>query len=281
MFCQVAGGKKNYLVLDWSIESLEDRCRYLEESGIFQDLSKRWESKFAKAQLDMITTYLFRSKDVKSGRKVNESYYVDESSYFRSLKTLTYVEDIDRIPDDDGEEHDVSDSSTSKDSGRDDKEKDNELDSYDELDLDLDPDIEIEIEIGYEGYDDTDSKNDDSDRYMNGIGDEQDACHERLLHIENLFDPKNIDHTVLRKVVTTYKDIKDIEFDSDIVKFNIVKIMESVLMCVDNDDDEKVIGLLMKDMTEREISSVMNVSQQSVNKRIRKIFRKTIKLLKN
>ena len=102
-----------------------------------------------------------------------------------------------------------------------------------------------------------------------------------MLHIENLFDPKNIDHTVLRKVVTTYRDIEDIEFDSDVVKSNVVKIMESVLMCVDNDDDKKVIELLMKDMTEREISSVMNVSRQSVNKRIRKIFRKTIKLLKN
>ena len=57
--------------------------------------------------------------------------------------------------------------------------------------------------------------------------------------------------------------------------------MDSVLMCVDNDDDNKVIELLMQDMTEHEISNVMNVSQQSVNKRIKKIFRKTIKLLNN
>ena len=275
--------KENYLVLDWSIESLEDRCEYLEESGILQDLSRteRRKSKFAKAQLNMVTTYLLRSKDIKSGRKVDESYYVDESSYLRSLKTLTYMEDIDRIPDDDDDEedHDVSDSSTDKGSGKDDKEKDDELDSDDELGLGLD--LDLETEIGYEEYDDADSKNDDLDRYVNSIDNEQDTCHERLLHIENLFDPKNIDHTVLRKVVTTYRDIEDIEFDSDVVKSNVVKIMESVLMCVDNDDDKKVIELLMKDMTEREISSVMNVSRQSVNKRIRKIFRKTIKLLKN
>lgn len=272
----MTGGKKNYLVLDWSIESLKGRCRYLEESGILQDLSKteRRKSKFAKAQLNMVTTYLLRSKDIKSGRKVDESYYVDESSYLRSLKTLTYVEDIGRIPDDDDdEEYGISDDYTDRDRDRD-SGKDDELDSDDELEVDLDLDLGTEIGAGYEEYD-------DSGRYINSIDDEQDTCHERLLHIENLFDPKNIDHTVLRKVVTTYRNIKDIEFDSDVVKSNVVKIMESVLMCVDNDDDKKVIELLMKDMTEREISSVMNVSRQSVNKRIRKIFRKTIKLLKN
>ena len=271
-------GKKNYLVLDWSIESLEGRYEYLEESGILQDLSKteRRKSKLAKAQLNMITTYLFRSKDVKSGRKVDESYYIDESSYLRSLKTSKYIDNIDIIPDDDEEEYDISDDYIDKYSGKDDKEKDDELDSDDEFEVDLDLDLD---EVGYEEYDDTDSKNDDSDRYINGIEDEQDDYYERLLHIENLFDPKNIDYTVLRRIVTTYKDIKDIEFDSDIVKYNVAKIMESVLMCVDNDDDNKVIELLMQDMTEREISSVMNVSRQSVNKRIRKIFRKTIKLL--
>ena len=260
--------KKNYLVLDWSIESLEGRCEYLEESGILQDLSEtdKRKSKLAKAQLNMIATYLFRSKDVKSGRKVDESYYVDDSSYLRSLKNSTYMDDIDRIADD--EEYDASDSYTDKDSS-----KDDELESC--LDLDL------ETETGYKEHDDTDSENDDADRYISGIEDEQDDYYEKLLHIEKLFDPKNIDHTVLRKIVTTYKDIKDIEFDSDVVKYNIVKIMESVLMCVDNDDDSKVIELLMQDMTEREISDIMNVSQQSVNKRIRKIFRKTIKLLNN
>ena len=100
-------GKKNYLVLDWSIESLEGRCQYLEESGILQDLSEteKRKSKLAKAQLNMITTYLFRSKDVKSGRKIDESYYIDDSSYYRSLKTSTYVDDIDRIADDDDEEY--------------------------------------------------------------------------------------------------------------------------------------------------------------------------------
>ena len=274
-------GKKNYLVLDWSIESLEGRYEYLEESGILQDLSKteRRKSKLAKAQLNMITTYLFRSKDVKSGRKVDESYYIDESSYLRSLKTSKYMDNIDIIPDDDEEEYDISDDYIDKDSGKDDKGKDDELDSDDEFEVDLDLDLETEIEVGYEEYDDTDSKNDDSDRYINGIEDEQDDYYERLLHIENLFDPKNIDYTVLRRIVTTYKDIKDIEFDSDIIKYNVAKIMESVLMCVDNDDDNKVIELLMQDMTEREISSVMNVSRQSVNKRIRRIFRKTIKLL--
>lgn len=272
--------KKNYLVLDWSIESLEDRCEYLEESGILQDLSEKRKSKLAKAQLNMIATYLFRSKDVKSGRKVDESYYVDESSYFRSLKTLSRMDDIDRIADDDDEEYDSADIRIDKDNSKDNEEKDNKLDSDDELEVDLDLKTGTGYEE-YEEYDDTDSKNDDSDRYINGIEDEQDDYYEKLLHIEKLFDPKNIDHTVLRKIVTTYKDIKDIEFDSDIVKYNITKIMESVLMCVDNDDDDKVIELLMQDMTEREISSVMNVSQQSVNKRIRKIFRKTKKLLDN
>lgn len=267
--------KKNYLVLDWSIESLEDRCEYLEGSGILQDLSEKRKSKLAKAQLNMIATYLFRSKDIESGRKVDESYYVDDSSYFRSLKTSKYMDDIDRIADD--EECDVSDFYTDKDSSEDD-----ELDSDDELEADFDLDLETETGYEeYEEYDDTDSKNDDSDRYINDIEDEQDDYYEKLLHIEKLFDPKNIDHTVLRKIVTTYKDIKDIEFDSDIIKYNVTKIMESVLMCADSDDDNKVIELLMQDMTEREISNVMNVSRQSVNKRIRKIFRKTIKLLKN
>ena len=271
--------KENYLVLDWSIEFLEGRCQYLEESGILQDLSERRESNFAKAQLNMITTYLFRSKDIESGRKVYESHYIDDSSYFRSLKTLKYMDNIDIVPDD--KEYDISDSYTDKDSGKDDeeKEKDNDLDLDDDLETYLDSDLETEID--YEEYDDVDSENDDADRYISGIKDEQDDYYEKLLHIEKLFDPKNIDHTILRKIATTYKDIKDIEFDSDIVKYNIVKIMESVLMCMDNDDDSKVIELLMKDMTEREISSVMNVSQQSVNKRIRKIFRKTIKLLNN
>ena len=267
-------GKKNYLSLDWSIESLEGRYKYLEESGILQDLSKteRRKSKLAKAQLNMITTYLFRSKDVKSGRKVNESYYVDDSSYFRSLKTSKYMDNIDRIADD--EEYDVSDISTDKDNELD-------LDLDDELETYLDLDLETETETDYEEYEDTDSENDDADRYISGIEDEQDDYYERLLHIENLFDPKNIDNTVLRRIVSTYKDIKDVEFDSDIIKYNVEKIMESVLMCVDNDDDNKVIELLMQDMTEREISDVMNVSQQSVNKRIKKIFRKTIKLLNN
>ena len=275
------GYKKNYLVLDWSIDSLEGRYKYLEESGILEDLSEteKRKSKLAKAQLNMITTYLFRSKDIESGRKVDGSYYVDESSYFRSLKTSKYMDNIDIIPDDDDEEYGVSDGYTDKDSGKDDEEKDNELDSDDELDLETE--TETETETSYKEHDDIDSENDDADRYISGIEDEQDDCYERLLHIENLFDPKNIDSTVLRRIVTTYKDIKDIEFDSDIVKYNITKIMESVLMCVDNDDDNKVIELLMQDMTEREISDIMNVSQQSVNKRIRKIFRKTIKLLNN
>ena len=260
------GYKKNYLVLDWSIESLEGRCEYLEGSGILQELSEKRKSKLAKAQLNMIATYLFRSKDVKSGRKVDESYYVDDSSYLRSLKNSTYMDNIDRIADD--EEYGASDSHTDKDSS-----KDDELESCSDLDL--------ETESGYEEHDDTDSENDDVDRYISGIEDEQDDYYERLLHIENLFDPKNIDSTVLRRIVTKYKDIKDIEFDSDIVKYNIAKIMESVFMCVDNDDDNRVIELLMQDMTEREISDVMNVSRQSVNKRIKKIFIKTIKLLNN
>lgn len=271
------GYKKNYLVLDWSIESLEGRCEYLEGSGILQDLSERRESKLAKAQLNMIATYLFRSKDVKSGRKVDESYYIDESSYFRSLKHSTRMDNIDRIADDDDEEYDGADSRID----RDNEEKDNELDSDDELETYLDLDLDFETEISYEEHDGKESKDGDSDRYINGIEDEQDDYYERLLHIENLFDPKNIDSTVLRRIVTTYKDIKDIEFDSDIVKYNIEKIMESVFMCVDNDDDNRVIELLMQDMTEREISDVMNVSRQSVNKRIKKIFIKTIKLLNN
>ena len=225
----------------------------------------------------MIATYLFRSKDVKSGRKVDESYYVDESSYLRSLNNSTRMDNIDRIPDD--EEYDVSDFSTDKDSSKDDKEKDNELDSGDESEMYSY--LDLETETNYEKHNGKESQNSDLDRYINGIEDEQDDYYERLLHIEKLFDPENIDHTVLRKIVTTYKDIKDIEFDSDIVKYNVEKIMDSVLMCVDNDDDNKVIELLMQDMTEREISDVMNVSRQSVNKRIRKIFRKTIKLLKN
>lgn len=248
--------KKNYLVLDWSIDSLEGRYKYLEESGILEDLSDRRKSRLAKAQLNMITTYLFRSKDIESGRKVYESYYIDDSSYYRSLKTSTYVDDIDEIADD--EEHDGGNNHIDEDNSKDDKEKDIELDS----------------DLGYD-------KHNDIDRYISGIEDEQDDYYERLLHIENLFDPKNIDNTVLRRIVTTYKDIKDAEFDSDIVKYNVEKIMESVLMCVDNDDDNKVIELLMQDMTEHEISNVMNVSQQSVNKRIKKIFRKTIKLLNN
>ena len=256
--------KKNYLVLDWSIDSLEGRYKYLEESGILEDLSDRRNSRLAKAQLNMITTYLFRSKDIESGRKVYESYYIDDSSYYRSLKTSTYVDDIDEIADD--KEHDGGNNHIDEDNSRDDKKKDTELDSDDEL--------EKYLGLDYE-------KHDDVDRYINGIEDEQDDYYERLLHIENLFDPKNIDSTVLRRVVTTYKNIKDVEFDSDIVKYNIEKIMESVLMCVDNDDDNKVIELLMQDMTEHEISNVMNVSQQSVNKRIKKIFRKTIKLLNN
>ena len=253
--------KKNYLVLDWSIDSLEDRYKYLEESGILEDLSDRRKSRLAKAQLNMITTYLFRSKDIESGRKVGESYYIDDSSYYRSLKTLTYVNDIDRVSDD--EEHDGDNNHIYEDNSKDDKKKDTELDS------------------GYDKHDDIDSEDDDADRYISGIEDEKDDYYERLLHIENLFDPKNIDSAVLRRIVTTYKDIKDIEFDSDIVKYNVEKIMDSVLMCVDNDDDNKVIELLMQDMTEHEISNVMNVSQQSVNKRIKKIFRKTIKLLNN
>lgn len=253
--------KKNYLVLDWSIDSLEGRYKYLEESGILEDLSDRRKSRLAKAQLNMITTYLFRSKDIESGRKVGESYYIDDSSYYRSLKTLTYVNDIDRVPDD--EEHDGDNNHIYEDNSKDDKKKDTELYS------------------GYDKHDDIDIEDDDVDRYISGIEDEQDDYYDRLLHIENLFDPKNIDSAVLRRIVTTYKDIKDIEFDSDIVKYNVEKIMDSVLMCVDNDDDNKVIELLMQDMTEHEISNIMNVSQQSVNKRIKKIFRKTIKLLNN
>ena len=249
--------KKNYLVLDWSIESLEGRCKYLEESKILQDLSKRRKSNFAEAQLNMITTYLFRSVDVESGRKVDESYYIDESSYLRSSKNSTYMDDIDRITNDEEYDGDLG--------------LDNELETY----------LDLETESSYEEHDDTENENYDADRYINSTEDEQDAYHERLLYIENLFDPKNIDNTVLRRIVAIYKDIKDIEFDSDIVKYNITKIMESVLMCVDNDDDNKVIELLMRNMTEREISNVMNVSQQSVNKRIKKIFRKTIKLLNN
>lgn len=262
------GYKKNYLVLDWSIDSLEGRYKYLEESGILEDLSEteKRKSKLAKAQLNMITTYLFRSKDIESGRKVDESYYIDDSSYYRSLKTSTYVDDIDEIADD--EEHVGDNNHIDEDNSKDDKNKDTEsdLDSSNELEMYLDLD---------------DEEHDDIDRYTNGIEDEQDDYYEKLLHIEKLFDPKNIDSTVLRRIVTTYKNIKDIEFDSDIVKYNIEKIMESVLMCVDNDDDNKVIELLMQDMTEHEISNVMNVSQQSVNKRIKKIFRKTIKLLNN
>lgn len=262
------GYKKNYLVLDWSIDSLEGRYKYLEESGILEDLSEteKRKSKLAKAQLNMITTYLFRSKDIESGRKVDESYYIDDSSYYRSLKTSTYVDDIDEIADD--EEHVGDNNHIDENNSKDDKNKDTELD------LDSGDELEMYLDLDYEEHDDTDI-------YINGVEDEQDDYYERLLHIENLFDPKNIDHTVLRRIVTTYKDIKDIEFDSDIVKYNVTKVMESVLMCVDNDDDNKVIELLMQDMTEREISDVMNVSQQSVNKRIKKIFRKTIKLLNN
>lgn len=262
------GYKKNYLVLDWSIDSLEGRYKYLEESGILEDLSEteKRKSKLAKAQLNMITTYLFRSKDIESGRKVDESYYIDDSSYYRSLKTSTYVDDIDEIADD--EEHVGDNNHIDENNSKDDKNKDTELD------LDSGDELEMYLDLDYEEHDDTDI-------YINGVEDEQDDYYERLLHIENLFDPKNIDHTVLRRIVTTYKDIKDIEFDSDIVKYNVTKIMESVLMCVDNDDDNRVIELLMQDMTEREISDVMNVSQQSVNKRIKKIFRKTIKLLNN
>ena len=262
------GHKKNYLVLDWSIDSLEGRYKYLEENGILEDLSEteKRKSKLAKAQLNMITTYLFRSKDIESGRKVDESYYIDDSSYYRSLKTSTYVDDIDEVADD--EEHVGDNNHIDEDNSKDDKNKDTEsdLDSGNELEMYLDLD---------------DEEHDDIDRHTDGIEDEQDDYYERLLHIENLFDPKNIDHTVLRRIVTTYKNIQDIEFDSDIVKYNVEKIMESVLMCVDNDDDNRVIELLMQDMTEREISDVMNVSRQSVNKRIRKIFRKTIKLLEN
>src|SRR5699024_5967321 len=116
--------------------------------GILEDLSDRRKSRLAKAQLNMITTYLFRSKDIESGRKVDESYYIDDSSYYRSLKTLTYVNDIDRVSDD--EEHDGDNNHIYEDNSKDDKKKDTELDS------------------GYDKHDDIDSEDDDADRYISG-----------------------------------------------------------------------------------------------------------------
>lgn len=271
--------KKNYLVLDWSIDSLEGRYNYLEESGILKDLSDRRKSRLAKAQLNMITTYLFRSKDIESGRKVDESYYIDDSSYYRSLKTSTYVDDIDSIADD--EESDGGDNYITEGSDRYEKEEDTESDVDVDNEMESYLDLDLETDASYEEHDDTDSEGDDLDRYINDIENEQDDYYERLLHIEKLFDLKNIDHTVLRRIVVTYRDIHDTEMDNDVIKSKVEHIMESVLLCVDGEDDSKVIELLMQNMTEREISNVMNVSQQSVNKRIRKIFRKTIKLLNN
>lgn len=250
--------KKNYLVLDWSIESLEDRCEYLEGSGILQDLSEKRKSKLAKAQLNMIATYLFRSKDVKSGRKVDESYYIDDSSYLRSLKINAYIEDIDDLEEDEDSDNNNYPDIRSDDSINGDKAEESK-------DLELDDEHNVV----------------DRNNYTHHIEDDEDIYDERLEHIEKLFNPNNIDHTILRRIVTTYRNIHDTEMDSDVVKSKVEHIMESILLCVDGKDDSQVIELLMQNMTEREISNVMNVSQQSVNKRIKKIFRKTIKLLNN
>jgi hypothetical protein len=276
--------KKNYLVLDWSIDSLEGRYKYLEESGILKDLSDRRKSRFAKAQLNMITTYIFRSKDVKSGRKVDESYYIDDSSYQRSLKVTTYIDDIDSLEDDEDSDNNYFDdkSEDSINGAKKESKKENNLELDDE-ELKLIADLGSRLKLDSDSFleDEAPDVLDNDDNYIHHIEEDKDMYNERLKHIEKLFDPKNINHTILRKIVTTYRNIHDTEIDNDIIKSNVEHIMKSILLCVDGEDDSKVIELLMQDMTEREISNVMSVSQQSVNKRIKKIFRKTIKLLNN
>lgn len=265
--------KRNYLKLDWSIDSLEERYKYLEDSGILKDLNDRRDSRFAAAQMNMVSTYIFRAKDVESGRKVDESYYVDDSSYYRSLKNSSTRDDIDNFESEDemfsdtgyDDTDDMEDLEYDKDSILDNS--DFKEDSEPELGEDTEPEYTEEL-LGIYKKD----LDEHSDIY-------EENSHEYIMHIKSLFNPENMDYTMLRKIIMTYKDTYKIE--NELVKHEIQNVMASVEKSLDGDDDNKVIGLLMQDMTEREMSREMGISRQSINKRIKKILRKTIKDLKN
>lgn len=272
--------KRNYLKLDWSIDSLEERFKYLEDSGILKDLTDRRDSRFAAAQMNMVSTYIFRAKDVESGRKVDESYYVDDSSYYRSLKVSSTRDDIDNF--ESGDEmffdtsHDDTDDMEDSEHGnvKHEYNEDSILDNSD-FKEDSEPELGEDIESEY--------VEESSGIYKKDLDEHLDIyeenSHEYIRHIKSLFNPDNMDYTMLRKIIMTYKDAYKI--GNELVKYEIQNVMTAVEKSLDGDDDNKVIELLMQDMTEREMSRVMGISRQSINKRIKKILRKTIKELKN
>lgn len=270
--------KRNYLKLDWSIDSLEGRYKYLEDSGILKDLNDRRDSRFAAAQMNMVSTYIFRAKDVESGRKVDESYYVDDSSYYRSLKNSSTRDDIDNFENED----DISfDARHDYEYESEDNDKENEKNEDSILDKEeFEEESEPELgEVSNPEYEE-DSSEPRGEKDSEGHSDfYEENSHEYTRHIKNLFNPVNMDYTILRKIIMTYKDTYKI--GNELVKYEMQNVMMAVEKSLDGDDDNKVIELLMKDMTEREMSVEMGISRQSINKRIKKILRKTIKELKN
>lgn len=273
--CTLIGNdrKRNYLKLDWSIDSLEGRYKYLEESGILDNLSKRRGSRFAAAQMKMVATYIFRAKDVESGRKVDESYYVDDSSYYRSLKTSSTRDDIDNFESEDDISFDIT---------YDDKDDIDYLEDEDSI-LDIidfeeesEPELGEDIEDDYVEESSILSSKKTSHEYTDA---HEENSHDYIRHVKNLFNPDNMDYTTLRRIIMTYKDTYKI--GNELVKYEMENVMAAVEKSLDGGDDNKVIELLMQDMTEREMSREMGVSRQSINKRIKKILRKTIKELKN
>lgn len=273
--------KRNYLNLDWSIDSLEGRYKYLEDSGILDSLSKRRGSRFAAAQMNMVSTYIFRAKDIESGRKVDESYYVDDSSYYRSLKVSSTRDDIDNFESEDemffdtsyGDEDDIDDSEYE------DRKVTNDEDSILDstyFEEESEPEWGEDANTDYAEESSGPSNKESSHEYLDTY---EENSHEYIRHVKSLFNPDNMDYTELRKIIMTYKDTYKI--GNELVKYEMENVMRAVEMSMDGDDDNKVIELLMQDMTEREMSREMGVSRQSINKRIKKILRKTIKYLKN
>lgn len=97
-------GKNKKIKLDWSIENFDERVKHLDEIGL---LEKHNGSSYIKKGLndyvlENATTYLFRSKDIGSGRFTDYSHYRDESDYTRNSgmsKELLFTKDEKDNPD--------------------------------------------------------------------------------------------------------------------------------------------------------------------------------------
>lgn len=261
-FGKVNQKKKNYLYLDWSIDNLDERIKFLESTGVIDMLERNRKSGFAYYQSKQASTYLFRSKDVTSGRKHPEHpYYRDDSSYNKSRNMdLQLIEEI--TSEEDDVFHDNDEGTLQNDIP----------DDLSEEELMEIKEMEVVSEYRGDWFDTIESLDEDESQNEEFV----EMVRDYVEHIDTLFDYSSLNKKEIKNIILNYNKLVEYKCN-ELIMSHVDKIMLEIEECATIEGDLEVIECMKDGMLENDIAKHMNVSRQVVNRRANRVINKFMK----